>query len=51
MASNVQRVGEMLWLLANADDLPDHFKDEELRSRLVAGGLEEKLRLHGEWRW
>lgn len=51
MVNNVRRVGQMLWSLANADDLPAHFTDEQLRDRLKAEGLEEKLRLQGEWRW
>lgn len=51
MVGNVRRTGQLLWALANTDELPGHFTDEELRARLIAGGLEEKLRLQGEWRW
>jgi carboxypeptidase Q len=51
MVNNVRRVGQMLWSLANADTLSMHFTDEQLRDRLKTEGLEEKLRLQGEWRW
>lgn len=51
MVDNVRRVGQLLWLLANADSLPDGFSDEQLRDRLKAEGLEDKLRLQNEWRW
>lgn len=51
MSDNVRRVGQLLWVLANVDSLPGHFTDTELRDRLKAEGLEEKLRLQGEWRW
>ncbi len=51
MTDNVRRVGQMLWVLANADTLSSHFTDEQLRDRLKAEGLEEKLRLQNEWRW
>ena len=51
MTDNVRRVGQMLWSLANADMLPSGFTDTQLRDRLKAEGLEEKLRLQNEWRW
>lgn len=51
MTDNVRRVGQMLWALANADSLPPGFTDTQLRDRLKAEGLEEKLRLQNEWRW
>lgn len=51
MVDNVRRVGQLLWSLANADELPGRFSDVELRDRLRAAGLEEKLRLQKEWRW
>lgn len=51
MVDNVRRVGQLLWLLANAPELPPGLPDEALRERLQADGLEEKLRLQGEWRW
>ncbi len=51
MSDNVRRVGQMLWSLANVDSLSERFTDEQLRDRLKAEGLEEKLRLQGAWRW
>ena len=51
MVDNVRRVGQLVWCLANAPSLPAGFTDNELRERLKADGLEEKLRLQGEWRW
>lgn len=51
MVDNVRRVGQMLWSLANTETLPSRFTDAELRDRLKAEGLEEKLRLQNEWRW
>lgn len=51
MTDNVRRVGQMLWALANTDGLPAGFTDTQLRDRLRAEGLEEKLRLQNEWRW
>jgi carboxypeptidase Q len=51
MTDNVRRVGQMLWTLANADSLPTGFTDGQLRDKLRAEGLEEKLRLQNEWRW
>lgn len=51
MTGNVRRTGQLIWALANGGALPEHFTPEELRSRLVAAGLEDKLRLQGDWRW
>jgi hypothetical protein len=51
MVNNARFVGMLLWSLANADRLPRPFADEALRERLVQAGLEEKLRIGGEWRW
>jgi hypothetical protein len=51
MVDNVRFVGQFLWVMANEDELPGSFNDEELRERLKADGLEEKLRLQGLWRW
>lgn len=51
MVDNVRRVGQLVWCLANAPSLPSGLTDNELRERLQADGLEEKLRLQGEWRW
>jgi carboxypeptidase Q len=51
MVNNVRRVGQMLWLLAEAPELPGHFTEKELHTRLVAAGLEEKLRIQKVWPW
>lgn len=51
MVDNVRRVGQLVWCLANAPSLPAALSDAELMARLQADGLEEKLRLQGEWRW
>jgi carboxypeptidase Q len=51
MVNNVRRVGQLLWQLANAPELPGHFTEKELRARLVAAGLEEKLRIQKSWPW
>jgi hypothetical protein len=51
MVGNVRRTGQLIWALANGPALPEHFGPDELRSRLVNAGLEDKLRLQGDWRW
>jgi carboxypeptidase Q len=51
MVNNVRRVGQLLWSLANAQQLPGHFEPSELRNRLQAAGLEEKLRIQKAWPW
>jgi len=51
MVDNVRFVGMLLMALANEDVLPPHFTDDALRERMVSEGLEEKLRLGGDWRW
>ena len=51
MVDNVRRVGQLLWSLANADALPGHFASSDLCDRLIAAGLEDKLRLQKDWRW
>lgn len=51
MVNNVRFVGALLLLLADADTLPRRFTEEELGVRLRADGLEEKLRMAGQWRW
>lgn len=51
MVNNVRRVGQLVWQLANADSLPPQFTQEALQETLVTGGLEEKLRIQGEWPW
>ena len=51
MVNNVRFVGALLLQLADAPVLPRHFTDAELGARLRADGLEEKLRMAGQWRW
>ncbi|MCC7501186.1 MAG: M20/M25/M40 family metallo-hydrolase [Flavobacteriales bacterium] len=51
MLDNVRFVGMLLTALADADTLPAHFTDMALRDRLIQEGLEEKLRIGGDWRW
>jgi Zn-dependent M28 family amino/carboxypeptidase len=51
MVDNVRFVGMLLLALAQADTLPPQFTDEQLRDRMRAEGLEEKLRIGGDWRW
>jgi carboxypeptidase Q len=51
MVNNVRRVGQLLWQLASANELPGHFTTAQLRERLVAAGLEEKLRIQNDWPW
>ncbi|HQW85746.1 MAG TPA: M28 family peptidase [Flavobacteriales bacterium] len=51
MVNNVRFVGALLLQLADAPALPRHFTEAELGARLRADGLEEKLRMAGQWRW
>jgi len=51
MVNNVRYVGALVLQLANADKLPRGFTESELGERLRADGLEEKLRMAGQWRW
>lgn len=51
MVDNVRRVAAVLWYLANTAELPGHFSEVELRERLQAAGLEEKLRIQRDWPW
>lgn len=51
MEANVRVVGMLALGLANAPELPGHFSSRELEQRMIADGLEEKLRIQGEWRW
>ena len=50
MVDNVRFVGMLLYKLAAAE-LPPTFRTEELRARLIDAGLEEPLRLGGDWPW
>ena len=51
MEANVRTVGMLALALANSEELPGHFSEEGLKRRLIADGLEEKLRIQGDWRW
>jgi hypothetical protein len=51
MVNNVRFVGQLIYGLAAADTLPRHFTEMELRERLIAAGLEEPLRIGGDWPW
>jgi carboxypeptidase Q len=51
MVDNVRFVGMLLLALADAAALPPSFTDDQLRDRMRAEGLEEKLRIGGDWRW
>lgn len=51
MTDNVRFVGALLYELAGAATLPAHFTEEELKARLQAAGLEDPLRIAGDWRW
>ena len=51
MVNNVRFTGLMLYALAAAPELPGHFTGNELRERLVAAGLEQPLRIGGDWPW
>ncbi|MBL8001967.1 MAG: M20/M25/M40 family metallo-hydrolase [Flavobacteriales bacterium] len=51
MVDNVRFVGMLLLALANERELPPHFTDDALRARMMSEGLEEKLRIGGDWRW
>jgi Zn-dependent M28 family amino/carboxypeptidase len=51
MVNNVRFVGALVWLLAEAPELPGHFEPEDLRRRLVEARLEQPLRIGGDWPW
>lgn len=51
MTNNVRFVGALLYELAGATQLPPHFGAAELKTRLVAAGLEGPLRIGGDWPW
>jgi hypothetical protein len=51
MVNNVRYVGMLLYQLAMAETLPPVFNPEELRQQLIAAGLEEPLRVGGDWPW
>lgn len=51
MVNNVRFVGALLYLLAAEESLPGHFDSVELKDRLTAAGLEQPLRISGDWPW
>lgn len=51
MVNNVRFVGPLIYALADAPTLPAHFSEAELRERLIAAGLEQPLRIGGDWPW
>ena len=51
MVNNVRYVGMLVHELAMSEMLPPQFTEEQLRERLVAAGLEEPLRVGGDWPW
>lgn len=51
MVNNVRFVGMLVHELAMAPSLPPRFSTGQLRDRLIAAGLEEPLRLGGDWPW
>lgn len=51
MVDNVRIVGMLLYQLAMVDELPAGFDADQLRERLIACGLEEPLRVGGDWPW
>lgn len=51
MTNNVRFVGALLYELAGAAKLPDHFTAEELKERLISAGLDGPLRIGGDWPW
>lgn len=51
MVNNVRFVGALLQLLAAEDRLPGHFTEAALKQRLVTAGLEQPLRIGGDWPW
>ncbi|MCW5899764.1 MAG: M20/M25/M40 family metallo-hydrolase [Flavobacteriales bacterium] len=51
MVNNVRHVGMLLYGLAAADKLPARYTEQELRAMLVEQGLEQPLRIGGDWPW
>lgn len=51
MVENVRLVGRLVHELAAAPELPPVFTQERLRSRLIGAGLEQELRVAGDWPW
>jgi len=51
MTNNVRFVGALVIGLAAANELPEHFTPENLKTRLIDAGLEGPLRIGGDWPW
>ena len=51
MVNNVRFVGQLVYRLAAAEVLPPHFNTDQLRERLISAGLEQPLRIGGDWPW
>jgi Zn-dependent M28 family amino/carboxypeptidase len=51
MVNNVRFVGQLIYALAAEEQLPGHFKEAQLRERLIEAGLEGPLRIGGDWPW
>lgn len=51
MVNNVRFVGALVYLLAAEESLPGQFTEESLRQRLIGAGLEQPLRIGGDWPW
>ncbi|MBK8499004.1 MAG: M28 family peptidase [Flavobacteriales bacterium] len=51
MVDNVRFVGQLVYRLASSQALPPHFTEESLRARLIDAGLEQPLRIGGDWPW
>jgi len=51
MVDNVRFIGMLMAALAGAESVPPAFTEDQLKARLIAEGLEEKLRIGGDWRW
>jgi hypothetical protein len=49
MVNNVRFTGMLIYGLAAAEQLPPRFTREQLRERLVTDGLEQSLRIGGDW--
>lgn len=51
MVDNVRFVGALAYLLAAEEALPPHFTEGALKQRLIDSGLEQPLRIGGDWPW
>ncbi len=51
MVNNVRFVGQLIYHLAAQPELPPVFTEDGLRARLVEAGLEQPLRIGGDWPW